>query len=53
MNNEGKNTFHYVQEYSYHDSTYEMYYGHDLILDTFDAKKQWKLDKKREDKDKK
>jgi hypothetical protein len=52
MTREGKNTFHYVQEYVYHDTTYEMYYGHDLILDSPDAKRQQKLDKKREDRDK-
>lgn len=52
MNREGKNTFHYVQEYAYHDTTYEMYYGHDLILDSPDAKTQQKLDQKREARDK-
>tara|TARA_B110000285_G_scaffold225404_1_gene283608 strand:- start:1008 stop:1436 length:429 start_codon:yes stop_codon:yes gene_type:complete len=52
MNRDGKNTFHYLQEYSYHDTTYEMFYGHDLILDSPDAKMQQKLDKKREARDK-
>jgi hypothetical protein len=48
----GVNSFHYVHEYSYHDTTYEMYYGHDLILDTPEAKRQKKKDQKREVRDK-
>ena len=35
----GLNSFHYLHEYSYLDTTYEIYYGHDLILKTPEAKK--------------
>lgn len=48
----GLNSFQYVHEYSYHDTTYEIYYGHDLILDTPEAKRQKKKDQKREVNDK-
>jgi hypothetical protein len=48
----GLNSFHYLHEYSYLDTTYEIYYGHDLILKTPEAKKQKKKDQKREVKDK-
>ena len=47
-----QNSFHYLPEYSYLDTTYEIYYGHDLILNTPEAKRQKKKDQKREVKDK-
>jgi len=37
--NAGQNTVHDIYEYNYLDTTYEMNYGHDLILDTPEAKR--------------
>lgn len=38
----GHNTVHEIYEYNYLDTTYEMNYGHDLILDSMEARTQQK-----------
>jgi hypothetical protein len=39
----GNNTVHDIYEYKYLDNTYEMKFGHDIILDSLEAKESRKI----------